>query len=180
MIFSSDLKEWINKKTDLINKNSYKMSFNYSVSKNKKNFNQESLEAVTFYCINPNSSIISTQNRVTFFYKDYTEIIDLSSKQKIIQSSDSDFDNLKMKLSSIFTGENFRIIKISKSKYLLSLNDYYMNMNIIYNNDNPYITDLSFYQAPYWIHVKDLSITFSDSIPYDDSIWGDYEVFDFR
>ena len=69
---------------------------------------------------------------------------------------------------------------IPSGVYLLSLNDYYINMNIIYNENNSYISEFSFYQAPYWVHVQDLIITSLDSIPYNYAEWDNYEAFDLR
>ena len=180
IILGSDLVDWIDLKTDLIKKDSYELNFKYGLSKSKQKKHENSLETVSFYSINADSSIAKINNRLNFFYKDYMEIIDLSSKQKIIQSSDVELRNLKAKLVSIFTNKNFKILKISKNKYLLSLNDYYINMNVNYEKNKSYISELSFYQAPYWIYIKDLNITSLGSIPLNDSAWNNYKVFDFR
>ena len=53
-------------------------------------------------------------------------------------------------------------------------------MNITYDKSNSYISDLFFYQAPYWIYIQDLAITSLDSIPYNYTDWDNYEVFDLR
>ena len=180
IILGSDLVDWIDLKTDLIKKDSYELNFKYGLSKSKQKKHENSLETVLFYSINADSSIAKINNRLNFFYKDYMEIIDLSSKQKIIQSSDVELQNLKTKLVSIFTNKNFKILKISKNKYLLSLNDYYINMNVNYEKNKSYISELSFYQAPYWIYIKDLNIISLGSIPLNDSAWNNYKVFDFR
>ena len=180
IILGSNLVDWIDLKTDLIKKESYELNFKYGLSKSKQKKYENSLETVLFYSINADSSIAKINNRLNFFYKDYMEIIDLSSKQKIIQSSDVELRKLKAKLVSIFTNNNFKILKISKNKYLLSLNDYYINMNVNYEKNKSYISELSFYQAPYWIYIKDLNITSLGSIPLNDSAWNNYKVFDFR
>jgi len=180
IILGSDLVDWIDLKTDLIKKDSYELNFKYGLSKSKQKKHENSLETVSFYSINADSSIAKINNRLNFFYEDYMEIIDLSSKQKIIQSSDVELQNLKAKLVSIFTNKNFKILKISKNKYLLSLNDYYINMNVNYEKNKSYISELSFYQAPYWIYIKDLNIISLGSIPLNDSAWNNYKVFDFR
>ena len=180
IILGSDLVDWIDLKTDLIKKDSYELNFKYGLSKSKQKKHENSLETVLFYSINADSSIAKINNRLNFFYKDYMEIIDLSSKQKIIQSLDVELRNLKAKLVSIFTNKNFKILKISKNKYLLSLNDYYINMNVNYEKNKSYISELSFYQAPYWIYIKDLNIISLGSIPLNDSAWNNYKVFDFR
>ena len=180
IILGSDLVDWIDLKTDLIKKDSYELNFKYGLSKSRQKKHENSLETVLFYSINADSSIAKINNRLNFFYKDYMEIIDLSSKQKIIQSSDMELQNLKAKLVSIFTNKNFKILKISKNKYLLSLNDYYINMNVNYEKNKSYISELSFYQAPYWIYIKDLNIISLGSIPLNDSAWNNYKVFDFR
>ena len=180
IILGSDLIDWIDLKTDLIKKDSYELNFKYGLSKSKQKKHENSLETVSFYSINADSSIAKINNRLNFFYEDYMEIIDLSSKQKIIQSSDVELQNLKAKLVSIFTNKNFKILKISKNKYLLSLNDYYINMNVNYEKNKSYISELSFYQAPYWIYIKDLNIISLGSIPLNDSAWNNYKVFDFR
>ena len=180
IIFSSDLSEWIESKSNLIRKDSYELNFFYQLSKSKQKNDNNSIDTISFYSISSDSSIAEINNRLTFFYKDYTEIIDLSSQQKIIQLPDSELHDLKTKLASIFTHRNFKVLKFSKNKYLLSLNDYYINMNITYDKNNSYISTISFYQAPYWIHIKDLAITPLDSIPYDNSKWSNFKVFDFR
>ena len=150
------------------------------VTKKKKDIDRKSLNTTEFYSINTDSSIIRLDSRLTLSYKDYSEVIDLSSKQKFIQALDLEFNDFKSKLVSIFTDKNFKIIKIFKNKYLLSLNDYYINMNITYDKSNSYISDLFFYQAPYWIYIQDLAITPLDSIPYNYTDWDNYEVFDLR
>ena len=180
IIFSSDLRLWIDDNSTLIDKKSYKLKFQYLVTKKKKNIDRSSLNTTEFYSISTDSSIIRLDSRLTLSYKDYSEVIDLSSKQKFIQALDLEFNDFKSKLVSIFTDKNFKIIKISKNKYLLSLNDYYINMNITYDKSNSYISDLFFYQAPYWIYIQDLAITSLDSIPYNYTDWDNYEVFDLR
>ena len=180
IIFSSDLRLWIDDNSTLIDKKSYKLEFKYLVTKKKKDIDRNSLNTTEFYSINTDSSIIRLDSRLTLSYKDYSEVIDLSSKQKFIQALDLEFNDFKSKLVSIFTDKNFKIIKISKNKYLLSLNDYYINMNITYDKSNSYISDLFFYQAPYWIYIQDLAITSLDSIPYNYTDWDNYEVFDLR
>ena len=180
IIFSSDLRLWIDNNSALIDKKSYKLEFKYLVTKKKKDIDRNSLNTTEFYSINTDSSIIRLDSRLTLSYKDYSEVIDLSSKQKFIQALDIEFNDFKSKLVSIFTDKNFKIIKISKNKYILSLNDYYINMNITYDKSNSYISDLFFYQAPYWIYIQDLAITPLDSIPYNYTDWDNYEVFDLR
>ena len=85
MIFSSDLRKWIDDKSILIDKNSYKLKFQYLVTKKKQTIDKNSLKATEFYSISADSSIIRLNNRITLSYKGYSEIIDLSSKQKFIQ-----------------------------------------------------------------------------------------------
>ena len=180
IVFSSGLREWIDERSALIDKNSYILKFEYLVNKKKDKLNKNDLKTTEFHSINRDSTIIKFNNRITLCFDDRWEIIDLNSKQKFIEPRDLKFDNLKNKLSSIFTDKNFKIIKVSKNKYLLSLNDYYINMNIIYNKNNDYISQLSFYQAPYWIYIQNLTISSLDTIPYNYKQSNDYEVFDFR
>ena len=180
IILPSNLREWIDVNSNLINDESYVLQFQYSMTKSKHNIDSSSIKDVEYYSINSDSSLTRLSNRITLSYKDYSEVIDLSSKQKIIQTPNSNFIDSKSKLSSIFTDKNFKLIKISKSKYLLSLNDYYINMNITYNKDQTDVSELLFYQAPYWIYIQNLTINSFDSIPYNYSDWDDYEVFDFR
>lgn len=180
MIFSSDLRQWIDDRSTLIDKNSYKLKFEYLVNRKKDNLNKNDLKITEFQSINRDSSIIKFKNRITLCFDDRWETIDLNNKQKFIEPKDLEFDNLRIKLSSIFTDKNFKIIRVSKSKYLLSLNDYYINMNIIYDKNSDYISRLSFYQAPYWVYIQNLTITSLDSIPYNYKQSDDYEVFDFR
>ena len=181
ILFPSDLIKWINNREELINKNSYKLEFEYLINKKKDSFDKNILRESEFLSINKDSSIIKFENRAILCFNDRWETIDLQSKQKIIESNDVEFDDLKIKLRSIFTDKNFKIIKVSKSKYLLSLNDYYINMNIIYNEDSNYISEIYFHQAPYWIYIKNLTITSIDTAPYNYYKQSDsYEVFDFR
>lgn len=180
ILFSSDLREWISDRQELINKNSYKLKFEYIINKKKDSFDKDALRESEFLSINKDSSIIQFKNRTILCFNDRWETIDLQSKQKFIESNDIEFDNLKTKLSSIFIDKNFKIIKISKSKYLLSLNDYYINMNISYNKDSNYISEIYFYQAPYWIYIKNLTITSIDTASYNYKQSDNYEVFDFR
>ena len=180
VFFSSDLRKWIDDNSILIDKNLYKLKFQYLVNKNKQDIDSSFFQTIEFYSTGTESSITKFKNRLTISYKDYVEIIDLSSKQKVIQYPDAELNDFKSKLVSIFKDKNFKIIKLSKNKYLLSLNNFYINMNITYNKNNPNISELRFYQAPYWIYIQDLTITSLDSLPYDYTEWDNYEVFDFR
>ena len=180
VFFPSDLGKWIDDNSILIDKNLYKLKFQYLVSKNKQDIDSSFFQTIEFYSTSTESSITKFKNRLTISYKDYIEIIDLSSKQKVIQYPDTELNDFKSKLVSIFEDKDFKIIKLSKNKYLLSLNNFYINMNITYNKDNPNISELRFYQAPYWIYIQDLTITSLDSLPYDYTEWDNYEVFDFR
>lgn len=180
IIFSSNLKEWINMNSNLINEDSYMLQFKYSISKNKQNIKNSSIKDIEYYSISSDSSIVKMNNRITLSYKDYNEVIDLSSKQRIIQTIDLDSVNFKSRLLSIFKDKDFKLIKISKSKYLLSLNNYYININITHNKDDAHLSELLFYQAPYWIYIQNLTIDSFDSIPYNYIDWDGYEVFDLR
>ena len=180
IFFPSHLKKWIDDNSILIDKNLYKLRFEYLVSKNKQDIDSSFFQTIEFYSTDTESSITKFKNRLTISYKDYVEIIDLSSKQKVIQYPDTELNDFKSKLVSIFKDKDFKIIKLSKNKYLLSLNNFYINMNITYNKNNPNISELRFYQAPYWIYIQDLAITSLDSLPYDYTEWDNYEVFDFR
>ena len=180
ILFSSDLSNWISSKKKLISDSSYKLSFDYSFHKNKDSVDKEMLINSEFLSINQDSSIIVLNDRFTLCFNDRWETIDINSKQKFIEPNDEEFNNLKNKLSSIFTQKKYKLIKISKNRYYLSLNDYYINMEINYSKDNNYISQIFFYQAPYWIYIKDLSISSIDSVINYYYDLKNYEVFDFR
>ena len=67
------------------------------VTKKKKDIDRNSLNTTEFYSINTDSSIIRLDSRLTLSYKDYSEVIDLSSKQKFIQALDTEFNDFKTK-----------------------------------------------------------------------------------
>ena len=179
-VFSSNLKNWIDKKSVLVKNNIYKVEFLYSISKNKKLINKNMLKNAKYYSLNNDSTIIEFNDRVILCSNEKWEIIDLISKQRIFQSKDLEFEDFRNKLISIFIDKNYKIIQISKNKYLLSLNDYYLNMRITYKKSDNNITEISFYQAPYLIHIENLNISSLDSIPYNHNEWNNYDFFDFR
>ena len=179
-VFSSNLKNWIDKKSVLVKNNIYKVEFLYSISKNKNLINKNMLKNAEYYSLNNDSSIIKFNDRVILCSNEKWEIIDLISKQRIFQSKDLEFEDFRNKLISIFIDKNYKIIQISKNKYLLSLNDYYLNMRITYKKSDNNITEISFYQAPYLIHIENLNISSLDSIPYNHNEWNNYDFFDFR
>ena len=81
---------------------------------------------------------------------------------------------------SIFLKNNYKVIKKSKSKYLLSFDDYFLNMDIFYSKENENLDKISFYQDLYYIHIENLSISQSNSNPYSNEAWNEFELFDFR
>ena len=110
----------------------------------------------------------------------YSEIIDEQSKQKFLDKKDEDFERMKNKLLSIFIDKDFKIIKLSKDKYLLSLNNYYLNINIIFDHDSNLIKELSFTENSHIINVNNLFISGTDSLSFNSLDWDSYQVIDLR
>ena len=82
-VFSSDLKNWIDKNSSLVKNNIYKVEFLYSISKSKNLINKNMLKNAEYYSLNNDSSIIKFNDRVILCSNEKWEIIDLISKQRI-------------------------------------------------------------------------------------------------
>ena len=87
---------------------------------------------------------------------------------------------MKNKVLSIFLENKFKIIKLSKAKYLLSLDDYYLNINFIFNDKENFVEELSFTENSNLINVNNLSITQVDSLPLNYDKWNSYQLIDLR
>ena len=73
---------------------------------------------------------------------------------------------MKNKILSIFRNQNYKIIKLSKKKYFLSLNDYYLNIEIMFNDTVGQIEEISFTEDSHLFNIKKFNISVIDSIPY--------------
>ena len=175
---ASDLKNWIVEKSNIINANQYIVKFTYSISKSKNRVGDE-IKNVSYYSINTDSSLLKLDNKILLTGKEAMTIVSMDSKQVFYDYKDQDLEEFKNKVLSIFLDGNYKLIKVSNSDYILSLNDYFLNLDISYYQKaigKPKI-NVSFFQNPYMVHVEDLVVTSYDSIPYSNDIWNGYEVF---
>ena len=180
LAIGSSLNDWIENKSKLIKNNDFKVSFNYTV-KDKKKKNQENMyQDIEYYSINQNNQVLKIDNRYILFHPDYSEVIDNLSKQKFLEKKDMDLEKMRDKLLSIFIDNDFKIIKLSDNKFLLSLNNYYLNINIIFDSKSGLVSELSFTDSSYLINVNNLVISKPDSLSIDTHNWESYEVIDLR
>lgn len=176
--FGIDLDQWIKKKSSHIISNNYKVSFEYSL----KNKAASEFRHVDFFSFGQDSisQILKVNNRFIIFHDDFTEIIDQNSKKRFYDKKDDEFEEIKNKILSIFRNQNYKIIKLSKKKYFLSLNDYYLNIEIIFNNKDDKIENISFTEDSHLINIKKFHISEIDSIPFSDSERQSYQIIDLR
>jgi len=183
-IYGSDLDDWIKNKSELIKNNNFKVSFDYSFKDKTKmtnDYNHEDIyQYLEYYSMVEDAQLLKINSRYVLFYPDYSEIIDEQSKQKFLDKKDEDFEKMKNKLRSIFIDKDFKIIKLSKDKYLLSLNNYYLNINIIFDHDSNLIKELSFTENSHVINVNNLFISRIDSLSFNSLDWDSYQVIDLR
>ena len=180
LAIGSSLNDWIENRSKLIKNNDFKVSFNYTV-KDKKKKNQENIyQDIEYYSINQNNQVLKIDNRYILFHPDYSEVIDNLSKQKFLEKKDMDLEKMRDKLLSIFIDNDFKIIKLSDNKFLLSLNNYYLNINIIFDSKSGLVSELSFTDSSYLINVNNLVISKPDSLSIDTHNWESYEVIDLR
>ena len=179
LLFPSNLKNWIDKKSNLIQAEKYVVTLKYSISKNKKTDIQHKINDVVYYNVNKDSSVLKLNDRILLLNKNSTKIIDENSKQIFIESNNKEFQQFQNKLLAIFLDDNYKIIKQPDNHYILSLNDYFLNLNVSYDNQGKVepIVDIVFFQNPYVVQVKKIAITSYDPIPYSNDMWDDYEVF---
>ena len=179
LLLPSNLKSWIDEKSNLIQAEKYVISLKYSISKNKKTDIQHKMNDVVYYSINKDSSVLKLNDRILLLNKNSTKIIDKNSKQIFLESNSKEFQQFKNKLLTIFLDDNYKIINQPDNHYILSLNDYFLNLNISYNNQDKTepVLDISFFQNPHVIQVEKIAITSYDSIPYSNDMWDDYEIF---
>ena len=180
--FGTDLDRWIKKKSSHITSNNYKISFDYKLKNKIQNKIDSEFTHVDFFSFSLDSinQVLKINNRFVIFHENYTEIIDEDSKQRFFDKKDNEFENMKNKILSIFTNQNYKIIKLSKKKYFLSLNDYYLNIEIIFNNIEDKIDDISFTEDSQLFNIKKFHVSVIDSIPYSDSEWESYQTIDLR
>jgi len=176
----SGLNDWIENKSKLIKNNDFKISFNYTITNKKEKNKKHIYQNIEYYNIKDHEQVLKIENRYILFHPDYSEVINETSKQKFLDKKDEDLEKMKDKLLSIFVDNDFKIIKLSDSKFLLSLNNYYLNINIIFNNKTEAITELSFTENSYLINTNNLVISAIDSVSIDTSDWDSYEVIDLR
>ena len=176
--FGTDLDQWIKKKSSHIISNSYKISFEYS----PKNKVASKFRNVDFFSSGQDSisQILKVNNRFIIFHDNFTEIIDQDSMQRFYDKKDNEFENIKNKILSIFRNQNYKIIKLSKKKYFLSLNDYYLIIEISFNKNEDKIDDISFTEDSQLFNIKKFHVSAIDSIPYNDSEWKSYQMIDLR
>ena len=176
--FGTDLDKWIKQKSSNIISNNYKVSFEYSL----KNKMESEFRHVDFFSfgLDSISQVLKVNNRFVIFHEDYTEIIQQDSKQRFYDKKDNEFEDLKNKILSIFLNQNYKIIKLSKNKYFLSLNDYYLNIEIIFNNKENKIEDISFTEDSHLFNIKKFHVSAIDSIPFSGGDWESYQTIDLR
>lgn len=180
LVIGSSLNDWIENKSKLIKNNDFKVSFNYTF-KDKKKRNQENIyQNIEYYSINQNKQVLKIDNRYILFHPDYSEVVDEMSKQKFLDKRDLNLEKMRDKLLSIFIDNDFKIIKLSDNKFLLSLNNYYLNINIIFDSKSDLVSELSFTDSSYLINVSNLVISKLDSLSIDIHNWESYEVIDLR
>ena len=180
LVIGSSLNDWIENKSKLIKNNDFKVSFNYTF-KDKKKRNQENMyQNIEYYSINQNNQVLKIDNRYILFHPDYSEVVDEMSKQKFLDKRDLNLEKMRDKLLSIFIDNDFKIIKLSDNKFLLSLNNYYLNINIIFDSKSDLVSELSFTDSSYLINVSNLVISKLDSLSIDIHNWESYEVIDLR
>ena len=174
----TNLDQWIKKKSSHIISNNYKVSFEYSL----KNKVASEFRDVDFFSFGQDSisQILKVNNRFIIFHDDFTEIIVQDSKKRFYDKKDNDFEEMKNKILSIFRNQDYKIIKLSKKKYFLSLNDYYLNIEIIYNDKDDKIENISFTEDSHSFNIKQFHISVIDSIPFSDSEWESYRTIDLR
>ncbi len=177
-LFSSNFKTWIDESSDIINDEKYLVTFTYYMSKSKNKIEKDR-KKIVYYSINKDSSIFKLDNRIILSGKKSTTTISLGSEQIFKEDKDQDFEEFKNKILSIFKDDDYKIIKTSKVDYILSLNDYFLNLDISYYKSDSLkpTVDVSFFQNPYIIYVEDLIIADYDSIPYSNHMWSNYEIF---
>ena len=182
----TDLDNWITEKSKLVKNSNYKISFDYLLKDrkmvNKTNSQDDISQHLDFFSINSDSynEILKINNRYVVFHPEYSEIIDENSKQRFLDKKDEEFINMKNKVLSIFFDNNFKIIKLSNAKYLLSLDDYYLNINFLFNDKENLVEELSFTENAHLINVNNLSIIEIDSVSLNYDEWNSYQVIDLR
>ena len=172
----SNLDDWIKEKTKIINKHRFILTFDYTLEsdtssiKNIKNF--------TYYSFNKDSITIYDDNRIIIQHPNYTEIIDNSTQQIFLKNKEN--NKMTDKIFSIFKNKNYKIIQYSNNKYLFSLDDYFLNMSIKYNERNDFISKLSFLEDLDSIYLEKINISTLDSVITDSINYDFYEIFDLR
>ena len=175
-LFPINFNEWIEKKKDIISDYSYKVTFEYILSRKNIQSDWSGSNMITFYSINKDSSIIFFSDRAIVSNRGKDDIYIYDTAQRFIQDKDKELEKFKFIFTDIFIEDSFKLVKINNKKFIMSLNDYFLNMNINYNS----IVDVMFFQNPYTVFINELEITEYDSIPYPQKAWADYEIFDFR
>ena len=174
----TNLDQWIKKKSSHIISNNYKVSFEYSL----KNKVASELRNVDFFSSGQDSisQILKVNNRFIIFHNDFTEIIDQDSKKRFYDKKDNDFEEMKNKILSIFRNQDYKIIKLSKKKYFLSLNDYYLNIEIMFNDKDDKIENISFTEDSHSFYINQFNISAINSIPSSNPEWESYQIIDLR
>lgn len=174
----SNLNNWIKEKTKIINSHEFTLTFDYYL-KNEHSSNP-SITSFTYNSFSKDSAIIYDGNRIVIQHSTYTEIIDSSTKQIFLENKENNNNKIIDKIFSIFKNKNYKVIQYSNGKYLLSLNDYFLNMDIRYNEKNDFISKMSFSEDLDSIHLRRINISMLDSLTVDSINYDSYEVFDLR
>ena len=180
LLVSSELSSWIKDKTQLVENEQYLMTFDYSIREKKNLLSKNNYKKLEFYSITKDSSIIRLDNRITLCNSNYWETVDLNSKQRFLQNIDANFENIKEKILSIFLKNNYKIIKLKKNKYLLSMDDYFVNIHVKYENQSDSVSQIHINDSEKKITLKNFNIFPLDSIPYSETEWKDFQKFDVR
>mgnify|MGYP001164191366 FL=1 len=172
----SNLNDWIKEKTKIINSHEFILTFDYYLE--NESSSEPIITSFIYNSFSKDSAIIYDGNRIVIQHSNYTEIIDSSTKQIFLQNKEN--NEIIDKIFSIFKNKNYKIIQYSNGKYLLSLNDYFLNMDIRYNKKNDFISKMSFSEDLDSIHLRRINISISDSFFVDSTNYDSYEIFDLR
>ena len=180
MLLSNDLELWITNKKQLIKSQRYLVSFEYSVKEKKSLLSKNKYNKLELYSIVKDTSIMKLDNRITFCNSNYWETIDLSSKQIFLQDTDTKIEDIKKNILSIFLEDSYKIVKLRNNKYLLSMDDYFINMYIKYEDESDKISQIDINDSSKKISIKNFNLLPFSSIPYNKSEWKDFQKFDIR
>ena len=179
--FASNLDSWLKQNSSLIKGKKFNISFNYAFKEKYSNSKVQNMGNGDYIYVDSDSSIIRLDNRITLCYGNNWEIIDIVTEQKFLQGKDEILQEYMDRILSIFFSDDYKVIKLMRNSYLLSLNDYFFIMKIIFNSEENEISKIRFDQNSYEIEITNLSITLLDSIPFQyQNNWENFEIFNLR